>query len=64
LWVRKCLRQAAIEARLKYISPFWLTVDRQGGSDPPAIFSARHFALLHRPDLLPTVLLDWIRRLV
>ncbi|KAA0955040.1 hypothetical protein [Pseudomonas sp. ANT_H12B] len=30
----------------------------------PAVFGARQYALLHRPELLPGVLLDWIKRLV
>lgn len=57
-------RQAVIEAQLQGISPFCLTVDRQGGSYLPAIFGAQHYALLNRPELLPGVLLDWMRRLV
>ena len=57
-------RQAVIEARLQGISPFCLTVDRHGGNYLPAVFGAQHYALLHRPELLPAVLLDWTRRLV
>ena len=30
----------------------------------PAVFGAHHYALLPRPELLPQVLLDWLRRLV
>jgi nitric oxide reductase activation protein len=30
----------------------------------PRIFGANQYALLQRPELLPTVLLDWMRRLV
>lgn len=56
-------RQAVIEARLQGISPFCLTVDRHGSSYLPAVFGAGHYALLDRPELLPTVLLDWMRRL-
>lgn len=57
-------RQAVIEAKLQGISPFCLTVDRQAGDYLPAIFGAQHYALLNRPERLPAVLLDWMRRLV
>jgi len=57
-------RQAVVEARLQGISPFCLTVDRQGSSYLPAVFGAQHYALLSRPERLPTVLLDWMRRLI
>ena len=57
-------RQAVIEAKLQGISPFCLTVDRQGSSYLPAIFGAQHYALLNRPELLPAVLLDWMKRLI
>ncbi len=57
-------RQAVVEAGLQGISPFCLTVDRQAGGYLPAIFGAQHYALLNRPELLPTVLLDWMKRLV
>ncbi len=57
-------RQAVIEAKLQGISPFCLTVDRNGSSYLPAVFGTQHYALLSRPELLPAVLLDWMRRLV
>jgi nitric oxide reductase NorD protein len=57
-------RQAVVEARLQGISPFCLTVDRQGGNYLPAVFGAQHYALLSRPERLPAVLLDWMRRLI
>lgn len=57
-------RRAVIEAKLKGISPFCLTVDRNGSSYLPAVFGAQHYALLSRAELLPAVLLDWMRRLV
>jgi nitric oxide reductase NorD protein len=57
-------RQAVIEAKLQGISPFCLTVDRNGSSYLPVVFGAQHYALLSRPELLPAVLLDWMRRLV
>ena len=57
-------RQAVAEARLQGIFPFCLTVDRGAGGYLPAMFGVGHYALLATPERLPTVLLDWIRRLV
>ena len=58
------LRQAVTEAKLQGISPFCLTIDRQAANYLPAVFGPNHYALLPRPELLPNVLLDWLRRLV
>ena len=58
------MRQAVTEARLQGISPFCLTVDRQPSSYLPVVFGPHQYALLPRPELLPLVLLDWLRRLV
>lgn len=58
------MRQAVTEARLQGISPFCLTIDRQAAGYLPAVFGAHHYALLPRPERLPSVLLDWLRRLV
>ena len=58
------MRQAVTEARLQGISPFCLTIDRQAANYLPAVFGPHHYALLPRPELLPAVLLDWLRRLV
>ncbi len=58
------LRQAVIEAKLQGISPFCLTIDRQAANYLPFVFGASQYALLPKPELLPTVLLDWLRRLV
>lgn len=58
------MRQAVTEARLQGISPFCLTIDRQAAGYLPAVFGAHHYALLPRPELLPEVLLDWLRKLV
>jgi nitric oxide reductase NorD protein len=58
------LRQAVTEAKLQGISPFCLTIDRQAATYLPAVFGPNHYALLPRPELLPSVLLDWLRRLV
>jgi len=58
------MRQAVTEAALQGISAFCLTIDRQAPAYLPRIFGAQHYALLPRPELLPTVLLDWMKRLV
>lgn len=57
------MRQAVTEAKLQGIFPFCLTVDRTAAAYLPGVFGANQYALLPRPELLPTVLLDWIRRL-
>ena len=57
-------RRAVTEARLQGISPFCLAVDRQAASYLPIVFGAHQYALLSTPDALPTVLLDWMQRLV
>lgn len=58
------MRQAVTEAKLQGISPFCLTVDRQAAHYLPAVFGRGCYALLPRPEQLPTVLLDWLRKLV
>jgi nitric oxide reductase NorD protein len=58
------MRQSVTEARLQGIFPFCLTIDRQAATYLPQVFGANHYALLHKPESLPTVLLDWMRRLV
>lgn len=58
------MRRAVTEAKLQGISPFCLTVDRQGANYLPAVFGPHQYALLPHAELLPTVLLDWLRRLV
>lgn len=58
------MRQAVTEATLQGISAFCLTIDRQAPAYLPRIFGAQHYALLPRPELLPTVLLDWMKRLM
>jgi len=58
------MRQAVTEATQQGISAFCLTIDRQAPSYLPRIFGAHHYALLPRPELLPTALLDWLKRLV
>ena len=58
------MRQAVNESKLQGISPFCLTIDRQAANYLPAMFGERHYAMLPRPELLPAVLVDWMRRLV
>ena len=58
------MRQAVTEATLQGISAFCLTIDRQAPAYLPRIFGDQHYALLPKPELLPTVLLDWMKRLV
>ena len=58
------LRQSVLEARMQGISVFCLTVDRQAASYLPAVFGPHQWALLPRPEVLPQVLLEWLRRLV
>ena len=57
-------RQAVAEAKLQGISPFCLAVDRQAASYLSTVFGAHQYALLSTPGALPTVLLDWMQRLV
>ncbi|HEU4603308.1 MAG TPA: hypothetical protein VFS24_15145, partial [Steroidobacteraceae bacterium] len=58
------MRRAVIEARLQGIFPFCLTIDRQMGSYLPAIFGQHHYALLQKPQMLPTALVGWLAKLV
>ena len=57
-------RQAVAEGRLQGLRPFCLTVDREAPAYLPAIFGPRGFAVLPRPELLPTVLVEVLRSLV
>ena len=57
-------RRAVEEARVQGVHPFCLTIDRQAASYLPKIFGHGQYALLSKPAELPTVLLDWMRRLV
>jgi nitric oxide reductase NorD protein len=58
------MRQAVTEARLQGVSLFCLTIDRQASSYLPGVFGPHQYALLPRPELLPVVLLEWLRRLM
>lgn len=57
-------RQAINEAKMQGIQPFCLTIDRLAPDYLPKIFGAYHYALLTKPELLPKVLLEWIKRLI
>ncbi|MCQ4259735.1 nitric oxide reductase activation protein NorD [Stutzerimonas stutzeri] len=58
------MRQAVTEANLQGISTFCLTIDRQAANYLPKVFGAHQYALLPKPELLPGVLLEWLKRLV
>ena len=58
------MRRAVIEAKLQGIAPFCLTVDRYAAGYLPGVFGAKQYALLAKPSMLPTALLDWMQRLV
>jgi nitric oxide reductase NorD protein len=56
--------KAVSEARLQGIAPFCLTIDRHAANYLPRVFGQHQYALLPRPELLPAILLDWMRRLM
>ncbi len=58
------MQRAVTEAKLQGIFPFCLTIDRQAANYLPRIFGPHQYAMLPRPELLPSVLLDWMRRLL
>lgn len=58
------MRQAVTEARLQGISCFCLTIDRQAANYLPGVFGTHQYALLQNAEKLPTVLLEWLKRLV
>ncbi len=58
------MRRAVIESKLQGIAPFCLTVDRYAAGYLPGVFGAHQYALLAKPSMLPTALLDWMQRLV
>jgi nitric oxide reductase NorD protein len=57
-------RQAIAEARLQNVDVFCLTVDREAPRYAPRIFGRTGFTVLRRPDQLPAVLVDVLRRLI
>jgi nitric oxide reductase NorD protein len=58
------MRKAVTEAMLQGVHPFCLTIDQHAANYLPAMFGLRQYALLPRAELLPYVLLGWIKRLV
>jgi nitric oxide reductase NorD protein len=58
------MRQAVVEARVQGIDSLCRTVDRQAVNSLPGVFGVGQHALLPRPELLPTVPLGWMHRLV
>ena len=58
------MKKAVDEAKLQGIFPFCLTIDRHAAGYLQGIFGARQYALLPHAEALPTVLLDWMRKLV
>jgi nitric oxide reductase NorD protein len=57
-------RQAIIEARLQGLHPFCITIDRQAPNYARHLFGATGYTLLRDARMLPTMLLDVLRRLV
>ena len=57
-------RQAVAEARRQGVTVFCLTVDREAPSYARRIFGRQGFAVLHRSDQLPTVVVDVLRQLI
>jgi len=57
-------RQAVAEARIQNVDVFCVTVDREAPRYAPRIFGRTGFTVLRRPDQLPEVLVDVLRRLI
>ncbi|HJU99712.1 MAG TPA: VWA domain-containing protein [Burkholderiaceae bacterium] len=58
------LRQAVVEAGNSGIATFCLTIDHQAAHYLGQVFGRHQFAILPRTELLATVLLSWLRKLV
>lgn len=58
------LRQAVVEADNSGIATFCLTIDHQAAHYLGQVFGRHQFAILPRTELLATVLLSWLRKLV
>jgi nitric oxide reductase NorD protein len=56
--------QAVAEARRQGVTVFCLTVDREAPRYASRIFGGAGFAVLHKTDQLPAVLIDVLRQLV
>jgi nitric oxide reductase NorD protein len=57
-------RQAVAEARRQGVAVFCLTVDREAPRYATRIFGRAGFAVLHRTEQLPSVLIDVLRQLI
>jgi nitric oxide reductase NorD protein len=62
-------RQAVHEARARGVTPFCLTVDRDGAASPesrhlPHVFGAAGFSVLRRAEQLPVALVGVVRQLL
>ena len=57
-------RQAVAEARRQGVAVFCLTVDREAPRYAARIFGRAGFAVLHKTEQLPSVLIDVLRQLV
>ena len=57
-------RQSVAEARREGVVVFCLTVDREAPRYAPRIFGNAGFAVLHRTEQLPCVLIDVLRQLI
>jgi nitric oxide reductase NorD protein len=57
-------RQSVAEARRQGVVVFCLTVDREAPRYAPRIFGHAGFAVLHRAEQLPCVLIDVLRQLI
>jgi nitric oxide reductase NorD protein len=57
-------RQSVAEARRQGVVVFCLTVDREAPRYAPRIFGNAGFAVLHRAEQLPCVLIDVLRQLI
>ena len=57
-------RQAAAEAKRQGIHVFCLTIDREAPRYAVRVFGANGFAVLHRAEQLPAVLIEAIRQLI
>jgi nitric oxide reductase NorD protein len=57
-------RQAVAEARAQNLDVFCLTVDREAPRYAPRIFGRAGFGVLRRPDQLPEVLIEVLRRMI
>jgi len=57
-------RQSVAEARAQNVDVFCLTVDREAPRYAGRIFGPAGFTVLRRPDQLPEVLVEALRRLL